>query len=58
MTHGSNVSGNILPVEAVGGICRSRGLYFIVDTAQTAGLHDISMKKPTSAPCALPDTKG
>lgn len=58
MTHGSNVSGNILPVEAVGGICRSRGLYFIVDTAQTAGLHDISMKKANVSALCFTGHKG
>ena len=58
MTHGSNVSGNILPVEAVGRICTSRGLYFIVDTAQTAGLHDISMKKANISALCFTGHKG
>lgn len=58
MTHGSNVSGNILPVETVGRICTSRGLYFIVDTAQTAGLHDISMKKANISALCFTGHKG
>lgn len=37
MTHASNVSGTILSLAEVGGICRENGLRFIVDTAQTAG---------------------
>lgn len=58
MTHGSNVSGNILPIETVGRICRDRGLYFIVDAAQTAGLHDISMKKANISALCFTGHKG
>lgn len=41
LTHASNVSGTILPVERIGAICREKGLLFIIDTAQTAGLLEI-----------------
>lgn len=58
MTHGSNVSGSILPIEAVGRICRSQGLYFIVDAAQTAGLHDISMKRANISALCFTGHKG
>lgn len=37
MTHASNVCGTILPIEDVGKICSERGIFFIVDSAQTAG---------------------
>lgn len=37
MTHASNVSGTILDLEEVGKICKEKNLWFIVDTAQTAG---------------------
>jgi len=37
MTHASNVSGTILQLAAVGEFCRRHNLYFIIDTAQTAG---------------------
>jgi len=37
MTHASNVSGTILPLEKVGRFCRENKLFFIIDTAQTAG---------------------
>lgn len=43
--HGSNLTGRINPVEAVGRLCRERGLVFIVDAAQTAGLLDIDMER-------------
>lgn len=36
-THASNLTGSIVPVEEIGKIAREKGLYFIVDAAQTAG---------------------
>ena len=45
MTHASNLIGTILPIEDVGNLCRDYGLYFIVDTAQTAGTLNIDFKK-------------
>lgn len=44
MLHASNVCGTILPIKEVGELCRERGLKFIVDCAQTAGVLPISMK--------------
>ena len=58
MTHGSNVSGNILPIESVGRICKSHGLHFIVDTAQTAGLHNVSMKRANISALCFTGHKG
>ncbi len=43
MNHGSNVIGTIQPVAEVGEICRSRGILFAVDAAQTAGLRPIDV---------------
>ena len=43
MTHASNVCGAIMPIKEVGAICRERGALFLVDTAQTAGVLNISM---------------
>lgn len=37
MTHASNVTGTIMPVEEVGRLCKERGVVFVVDAAQTAG---------------------
>ena len=44
MTHASNVNGVILPVRNIGRLCRERGIYFVVDAAQTAGVIDIDME--------------
>lgn len=45
MTHASNLIGTILPAEEVGQICRELGLFFILDTAQSAGTLDVNYKK-------------
>ena len=45
MLHASNVCGTILPIKEVGQICKKHNLCFIVDSAQTAGVFDISMKE-------------
>lgn len=45
MNHGSNVIGTIQPVAEVGSICREQGVIFVLDTAQTAGVVPINMKR-------------
>ncbi len=37
LTHASNISGTVLPIEAAGALCREYGIPFAVDAAQTAG---------------------
>ena len=44
MTHASNVCGTLMPVQAVGDICRRHGLFFVLDAAQTAGAVPIHME--------------
>ncbi len=44
MLHGSNVCGSLMPIAEAGRICRERGIFFIVDAAQTAGVFPIHMK--------------
>lgn len=44
MTHSSNVCGTLLPFKSIGKFCRDNHLYFIADTAQTAGAIPIDMK--------------
>ncbi len=41
MNHASNVCGTILDLEEVGRICQEKGIFFIIDSAQTAGFLDI-----------------
>lgn len=42
--HGSNLTGNLNPLKTLGSFCRQRGLTFIVDAAQTAGMFPIHME--------------
>ena len=43
--HASNVCGTRLPLDALGEICQRHQLYFVVDSAQTAGIVPINMDK-------------
>lgn len=45
LTHASNVTGEIMPVAEIGALCRKKGILFMVDAAQTAGVLPIDMKK-------------
>lgn len=44
-TGASNVLGKILPIEEIGKMCKSKGIMFCVDAAQTAGVLPIDMQK-------------
>ncbi|HZK54981.1 MAG TPA: aminotransferase class V-fold PLP-dependent enzyme [Desulfosporosinus sp.] len=44
LTHASNVTGNVFDIQAIGELCSTRGVHFIVDAAQSAGLLSIDMK--------------
>lgn len=41
LSHGSNVTGTIQPLEEIGNICKVNNIYFIIDSAQTAGVLDL-----------------
>ena len=43
--HGSNLTGAIQPLGELGAFCRERGILFLVDAAQTAGLFPIHMEE-------------
>src|SRR5437667_7326506 len=44
LTHASNVLGTVQPIAEVGRIARERGLLFLVDAAQTAGVVPIDVQ--------------
>lgn len=44
MLHASNVCGTIVPIKAIGEICRRHHLFFVVDTAQSAGTIPVDMQ--------------
>lgn len=44
-TNGSNLTGNYVDVEAVGKLARQKGVLFVVDASQTAGVFPIDVEK-------------
>lgn len=44
LSHASNVNGSIQPLYEIGEICRNKGVYFIIDSAQTAGSLEVDFK--------------
>jgi len=42
-THASNVTGTIMPVKEIGELCREKGVLFLLDSAQTAGVVPLNM---------------
>lgn len=44
ITHASNVTGTLMPIKEVGEIAKEKGVLFLVDAAQTAGIYDIDIK--------------
>lgn len=57
-THTSNVSGMILPIQKLGELCRRRGIIFIVDAAQSAGVLPIDMQECGINLLCMPGHKG
>ncbi|WP_027339669.1 aminotransferase class V-fold PLP-dependent enzyme [Halonatronum saccharophilum] len=45
MDHGSNVTGSLAPIEEVGKLLEGKGIYFLVDAAQTAGVRAIDVQE-------------
>lgn len=44
-THASNVTGTILPVEKIGVLAKEKNITYMLDSAQTAGIYPIDVKK-------------
>lgn len=58
MLHASNVCGTVLPAAEIGNICRTHGIRFILDTAQTAGAVPINMEEIGADAIAFTGHKG
>lgn len=43
-THGSNLTGNMVDIHRVGSIAKGRGILFVVDASQTAGVFPIDVQ--------------
>lgn len=58
ITHVSNLTGTIMPIEEIGKLAWKNGIYFLVDAAQSAGVYDIDVKKMNIDMLAFPGHKG
>ena len=57
-SHGSNLTGAIFPIEMIGAVCKERGITFLVDASQTAGVLPINMEEMNIDMLAFPGHKG
>lgn len=57
-THATNICSLVLPIRAIGRLCRKRDMLFVVDGAQSAGIYDIHMEKDYIDALCLPGHKG
>jgi cysteine desulfurase family protein len=57
-THIYNVGERRLPIEKIGKLCKEKGITFIVDGAQSAGIHNISIKNMNIDALCIPGHKG
>lgn len=56
--HASNVAGTLMPITEIGKMAKGKGIKFIVDAAQTAGVFPINMEKMNINLLAVPGHKG
>lgn len=56
-THKSNIGCRQLPIDKIGKLCRSKGIKFIVDGAQSAGLYKIDVKNMCIDALCIPGHK-
>ncbi len=57
-THVSNVFGYRLPVERIAALCREKGVPFVLDASQSAGMLPVDMTALGAAFIAMPGHKG
>lgn len=58
LTHSSNVIGTLEPLEEIGLVCKQKGIFFIIDSAQTAGITEVDFKKLNCNALAFTGHKG
>jgi len=58
VNHGSNVTGVVQDLKAIGAVCKAEGVPFAVDTAQTAGVLPIDMAECNISFLAFTGHKG
>ena len=45
MTHASNVCGTVVPIKEIGTLCEENQIFFVVDSAQSAGTIEVNMQE-------------
>lgn len=58
LSQASNVIGNIQPLKEIGELCRKKSIYFIIDTAQSAGSMTVDFKDLNCNALAFTGHKG
>jgi selenocysteine lyase/cysteine desulfurase len=58
MTHASNVCGTVLSIYEIGEICKEKGFFFIIDSAQTAGTLPLDFQQLNADAIAFTGHKG
>ena len=58
VTHASNVTGTLMPIKDIGAVAKKKGIPFMVDVAQTAGVYDLDVKEMNIDMLAFPGHKG
>lgn len=58
LLHGSNVTGALLPAAEVGAVTREKGILFLLDAAQTAGMWPVDVRGMKIDLLAVPGHKG
>ena len=56
-THASNICSRRLPINKIGSLCKEKGIFFIVDGAQSAGLYPIDIKNMNIDALCIPAHK-
>jgi len=57
-THSCNICPLTLPIRELGALCRRKGVFFVVDAAQSAGREEINMKRDNIDALCLAGHKG
>src|SRR5699024_9035393 len=57
VTHISNLTGSIMPIEKIGEIAKDNNIYYLVDAAQSAGVYNIDVEKMNIDILAFPGHK-
>lgn len=58
LSHASNIIGTIQPIKQIGEICKKNNIYFIIDSAQTAGVIDMDFTELNCSALAFTGHKG